>query len=171
MFSKYSSILDSQDYFYATSTRTINEATICANNYEYSHIRSWLNDIFYNHAFTSEEKALIQTTTVDNSVTSTGLNPNQYACANTSDQVFLLSHAESNSVAYGLNTTASRQLQPSAYAKAQGVYTDTTGVWWLRSPINDDSTRARYVNEYGNFGGNSVNRTDHGVVPAMWISL
>jgi hypothetical protein len=165
-------IIDSQDYFYSASTRSINEATVYANNYGYSHVRSWLNASFYDTAFTGEEKAQIQTTNVDNSEASTGSNPNQYACANTSDKVFLLSFAEAISSAYGFNllVLAPRQLIPSAYAKAQGVYTETTGIWWLRSPYTTSSS-ARYVNIDGNFGTNSVNRTDLGVIPALWISL
>ena len=131
-------VLDSQDYYYSTSHRTIESTTVDANNYEYSHIRSWLYDNFDNTAFSTEEKARIQTTTVDNSVASTGYDPNQYACENTSDKVFLLSYVEATSTTYGLSTTASRQLVPSAYAQSQGAYTNTNtfGSWWLRSPLN-----------------------------------
>jgi hypothetical protein len=103
-------VLDSQDYHYSTSDRIIGGSTVYANNYKESHIRSWLNDNFYNTAFTAAEKARIQTTTVDNSAASTGDAPNQYACANTSDKVFLLSYAEATSATYGLSTDASRQL-------------------------------------------------------------
>ncbi|MFA5736480.1 MAG: DUF6273 domain-containing protein, partial [Bacilli bacterium] len=139
-------VLDSQDYHYSTSERTIGGSTVYANNYKESHILSWLNDNFYNTAFTAAEKARIQTTTVDNSVASTGYDPNAYACANTSDKVFLLSYAEATSATYGLSTDASRQLQPSAYAQSQGVYTYTSNGnsnWWLRSPYSDGANRAR----------------------------
>src|SRR5574344_1770668 len=119
-------VLDSQDYDYSTSNRTIGGSTVYPNNYKESHIRSWLNDTFYNTAFTAAEKARIQTTTVDNSVASTGFSPNTYACANTSDQVFLLSYAEATNASYGLSTDASRQLKSSAYAQSQGVLTDNT---------------------------------------------
>jgi hypothetical protein len=124
-------VLDSQDYHYSRDERTIGGSTVYANNYEHSHIRSWLNDNFYNTAFTAEEKARIQTTTVDNSVASTGYSSNKniasYVCANTSDKVFLLSYAEVTSATYGftygLSKTIARQLKPSAYAQSQGVYT------------------------------------------------
>lgn len=168
-------VLDSQDYHYSTSNRTIGVSTVYANNYEHSHIRSWLNDTFYNTAFNAAEKAKILTTTVDNSVASTGYSTNQYACANTSDKVFLLSYAEATSATYGLNTDASRQLQPSAYAQSQGVCTYTSNgnsYWWLRSPGNyvaynvslvSNDGRVRYlINVYD---------TSRGVVPALWISL
>ena len=173
-------VLDSQDYHYSTSNRTIGGSTVYANNYKESHIRSWLNDNFYNTAFTAAEKARIQTTTVDNSVASTGYSSNTYACANTSDKVFLLSYAEATSATYGLSTDASRQLQPSAYAQSQGVYTYTNGksYWWLRSPSNYRATYARYVGNDGNVDYSSdvdhirdVPRTGYGVLPALWISL
>jgi uncharacterized repeat protein (TIGR02543 family) len=167
-------VLDSQDYHYSTSNRTIGGSTVWANNYKESHIRSWLNDNFYNTAFTAEEKARIQTTTVDNSAASTGYSTNSYACANTSDKVFLLSFAEARSATYGLSTDASRQLQPSAYAQSQGVDTDEgNSPWWLRSPYSSIIDHARIVNSYGYAGsrGVKVNGTCYGVVPALWISL
>jgi hypothetical protein len=167
-------VLDSQDYHYSTSNRTIGGSTVYPNNYKESHIRSWLNDTFYNTAFTAAEKARIQTTTVDNSVASTGYSSNTYACANTSDKVFLLSYAEATSATYGLSTTTSRELQPSAYAQSQGVITyisNGNSVWWLRSPYNSSADLARYVYYDGNVGLNRVYYTNDGVVPALWISL
>lgn len=168
-------VLDSQDYHYSYDARTIGGSTVYANNYKESHIRSWLNDNFYNTAFTAAEKARIQTTTVDNSVASTGFSSNSFACANTSDKVFLLSYAEATSATYGLNTDASRQLQPSAYAQSQGVYTYTSNgnsYWWLRSPSSYDGHGARDVSSDGDVGSiDDVRGTCFGVVPALWISL
>lgn len=166
-------VLDSQDYYYSTSNRTISGATVYPNNYKESHIRSWLNATFYNTAFTTEEKARVQTTTVDNSAASTGVDPNQYACANTSDKVFLLSYAEATSTTYGLSTT-SRQLKPSAYAQSQGVYISASNgnsYWWLRSPINYYAYRVRGVSIDGIVYYGNVNYAYYGVVPALWISL
>jgi hypothetical protein len=167
-------VLDSQDYHYSVDDRTIGGSTVYANNYKESHIRSWLNDNFYNTAFTAAEKARIQTTTVDNSVASTGYDPNAYACANTSDKVFLLSYSETTNASYGLSTTTARQLKPSAYAQSQGVYTDTSNgnsYWWLRSPDYNNANFARSVNINGNVDDNGVSLTNYGVVPALWISL
>jgi len=168
-------VLDSQDYHYSLAERTIDGSTVYANNYKESHIRSWLNDNFYNTAFTTEEKARIQTTNVDNSVASTGYSSNTYVCANTSDQVFLLSYAEATSATYGLSTTTARQLQPSAYAQSQGVYTDTSNgnsYWWLRSPNFLSANYARFVNYDGIVNYiYYVYITSSGVVPALWISL
>src|SRR5574344_2092434 len=162
--------LDSQDYHYSISTRTIDGSTVYSNNYQESHIRSWLNSNFYNTAFTTAQQARIQTTTVDNSVASTGYSSNPYACANTSDKVFLLSYAEATSASYNLGTNASRQLGPSDYAKSQGVYTyGGYNLWWLRSPVNDDDNSARFVSYDGHVDiSNYVSIASYGVVPALW---
>lgn len=171
-------ILDSQNYHYSTSLRTVDGSTIFPNNYKESHIRSWLNDNFYNTAFNAEEKARIQTTTVDNSVVSTGYSSNRYACVDTEDKVFLLSYVEATSAAYGLDTNASKQVSPSAYAKSQGVYTYTNGfcLWWLRSPESNVDFIASFVNLDGfvddiDLFTDSVSLTSYGVVPALRISL
>jgi hypothetical protein len=174
-------VLDSQDYHYSILTRTIGGSTVYSNNYKESHIRSWLNDSFYNTAFSTEEKARIQTTTIDNSVASTGYSSNPYACANTIDKVFLLSYAEATSATYGLSTTTARQLAPSAYAKAQGVSVNSYNgfsAWWLRSPYDSGSYGALGVDDYGDVYSdgyvnldNLVYLTFNGVVPALWISL
>lgn len=169
-------ILDSQDYYYSMSNRTIDSATVYPNNYQYSYIRSWLNDNFYSTAFSTEEKARIQTSTIDNSPASTGNNPNQYACANTSDKVFLLSYVEATNATYGMNTTEARKLQPSPYSQAQGAYTyDTYGYWWTRSPVASYSLSVRLVDGGGGTQQyysdlDHITRTSIGVVPAMWIS-
>lgn len=163
-------VLDSQDYHYSLEDRTIGGSTVYPNNYKESHIRSWLNDNFYNTAFTAAEKARIQTTTVDNSGGLTGYSPNFFPCANTSDRVFLLSYAEATSATYGLSSAASRQLKPSAYAQSQGVFTHTSNgnsYWWLRSP---SSARTVYCGGYVYYY-DDVFSTNNGVVPALWISL
>ena len=41
--------------------------SLAENNYEYSYVRKWLNDDFYNTAFNSNDKAKILKTKVDNS--------------------------------------------------------------------------------------------------------
>lgn len=167
--------LDSQDYFYSTSWRTIDGKRVYANNYEHSHIRSWLNDTFYTTAFNSYEQARIKTTTVDNSVASTGYSSNQYAGRNTNDKVFLLSYAEATNANYGLNTNAARQLNSSDYAKSQGVYVASNSYysrWWLRSPDDYFSGDvAHLVYDFGVIDGFNVYYTNNGVVPALWISL
>ena len=52
------------------------------NNYALSEVRQWLNDTFYQTAFTSLERELILATNVDNSAKSTGYAKNPYVSFN-----------------------------------------------------------------------------------------
>lgn len=154
-----------------------------ANNYAYSTIRKWLNETFYNMAFSDTEKAKILTFAVDNSPKSTGYETSEFACEETKDNVFLLSVAESVNKNYGFSESfheydSLRRKKTTDYARAQGAYTsDATdsqgnGWWWLRSPRNDNALNARGVYYDGYVSGNrTVNRTDCGVVPAICVKL
>ena len=124
------SILTANVQYYGSSdNRTLNEATVYANNYKYSNIRAylngtknqfvtdggtgtefdvdWTNKGFLQTAFTTSAQALIATTTVDNSEDSTtdaGNNltkASKYACDNTEDKIFLLSEKEATTTDYG----------------------------------------------------------------------
>ena len=183
-------ILDSQDYNYTNNSSN----GYYANNYANSSIRKWLNETFYNVAFNSLQKALINTVTVDNSARSTNpdnnatyLNSgtNQCACDNTQDKVWLLSKQEVTRASYGFNTSLDtddtiRRKQASAYAQCQGTYVyrsidsvyNGNSYWWLRSPDYDCDDRAWFV-DYGGYSTShdSVRSTNLGVVPALQISL
>lgn len=162
------------------------------NNYERSEIRAWLNKNFYGQAFNEEQKKLILRSEVDNSARSTNPNSeatafnsgnNDYACANTQDNVFLLSEQEVTAAAYGFSSSYSdydtaRCKQNTDYAKCQGAWTSTdgyykgNGYWWLRSPGYDRSSGARFVRNYGYAASDViVLSTLHGVVPALKIKL
>lgn len=173
------------------------EEIIYENNYLYSTIRTWLNETFYNTAFSAAEKTSIVSTTVNNSARST--NPddnatqwnsgtNDYACDDTEDYVFLLSTREvttdNNGGAYWFDIKRdaigifSECKQNTDYAKCQGAYTiadgtyEGNGPWWLRSPMYDFSNDARFVNFDGYVDGSgSVDYTSGGIVPALKIRL
>ena len=166
-------ILDSQQYDYEDGSYS--------NNYAESTIRSWLNETFYNTAFNELQQSIIQTVEVDNSAESTGDNPNQYACENTFDKIFLMSYVEAttwftrNSAREKLTRNSAREKQGSDYAKSQGLLVDTSSGnsrYWLRSPNHFYSRYARVVNDDGIIGNsNSVDRTNYGVLPALVIEL
>lgn len=138
-------------------------------------LRKWLNGTFLNKAFSTEEQAQIQNTTV-----SADNNP-QYSTNPgnaTTDKVFLLSI---NEVEKYFNSDEARKCAPTAYAKAQGASTSDTfktpsGAatcwWWLRSP-GDDQSSAAYVYfggdvfELGNYVFSGLNA----VRPALWITI
>ena len=153
------------------------------NNYANSDIRAWLNYEFYKTAFGELQQAIIQTTVVDNSVYSTGYSSNPYACENTSDKVFLLSYREVTNSAYGFASSYStydmaRRMLTSDFSRATGAYMSTdssyygNGWWWLRSPSDNGSYSARYVNRYGGVDDrNYVSYVNYGVVPALNLML
>ena len=138
-------------------------------------LRKWLNGTFLNNAFSTEEQAQIQNTTV-----SADNNP-QYSTNPgnaTTDKVFLLSI---NEVEKYFNSNEARKCAPTAYAEAQGVWTSDTyktpsGAatcwWWLRSPgSNQDEAASVYVDgSVGEYGRN-VNHVHGAVRPAMWITI
>ena len=192
-------LLDTQYFFGLWDDRTLNGQTIYANNYEYSNIRAWLNGYngtsyglkdyingytsygakdytnkgFIDIAFTKEEQAIIKTTLVDNSVSSTGDKENQYVCDNTNDKIYLLSYKEATNTTYGFISDSSREAQPTDYAAARYciMYSNGNGRWWLRSPSNYYSDGARYVNNNGGLSGDYVYKKYHGVRAALEINL
>lgn len=86
-------------------------------------LRTWLNGMFYNKAFSSAEQAAILTTNVDNSKSQCYSGWNTSGGNNTQDKVFLLSYAEASKyfgVTYNSSNTKSR-VAPTAYAIAQGA--------------------------------------------------
>ena len=93
-------IIDNQVFCTSRDNRTIGDQTIYANNYEHSTIREWLNNAFYNKAFSTPEKGSILTTLVDNSASTTASSTNPYFSNNTMDKVYLLSYQESISSTY-----------------------------------------------------------------------
>ncbi|MBE6812246.1 MAG: hypothetical protein E7523_05130 [Ruminococcaceae bacterium] len=109
-----------------------------ANNYEKSSIRTWLNNDFYNTAFSAAQQNIIVSTTLDNSAYST--SHSVYDSASTSDKIYLLSYADALNTSYGFSSSIfgdlARQAQGSAYAECQGLCVNSeTGNsdWLLRS--------------------------------------
>jgi hypothetical protein len=190
-------VLDSQDYNYTTSSRSGatdyqgNSTTdnVYANNYMYSHIRSWLNQTFYDTAFNTLEKEIIEITEVDNSVTSTDSSNNLYVCSNTFDYIFLLSSGEANTYYPYIRTMFSdgpsrRRAQSTDYAKSQGeIGPNTTAYYWLRlksyysssltSYYDRNTLYVSYISANGDIYGDYQSAVDrlYGVRPVCWINL
>ena len=173
-------IIDSQAYSnitYNYENENWNDAehTHYANDYATSSIRKWLNDDFYNTAFSASQKANILTTELDNRAYSTSYSKND--SETTYDKVFLLSWSEMQNTAYGFpantGTSSARQAKGTDYAKCQGLWADSSNecsIQRLRSAGNY-SDYTCYVNSYGfpNYYW-GVDITSYGVRPAIRIS-
>ena len=134
-------------------------------------LRSWLNSTFLNAAFTADEQKAIQKTSVDNSKSQGNSNWSTSGGNNTTDQIFLLSYAEAGKY---FASNSDRICKPTAYAKAQGVYTNDSGNcwWWLRSPGCTQDSAANVYYKNGSLGDPcSVSFGNDAVRPAFWINL
>lgn len=137
--------------------------------WEQCSLRKWLNDSFFNAAFSEEEQALIQNTTV-----SADKNPKYSTDPGnaTTDKVFLLSINEAEKYFSG---EQARKCTTTAYviAIAQSEYDNKyVSWWWLRSP-GDKQKNAAHVDYAGSidYSSLSVSGNVGCVRPALWISL
>lgn len=130
-------------------------------------LRGWLNDEFYNKAFTADEKEKILTTAVSTPDNDKWGTKGGEA---TEDKVFALSIQELEEL---LPELADRKAEPTGKALENGVYVYTeTGysVWWLRS-----SGYVQYAGSRVGAGGHIEDkiyddvRPHRGARPAMWI--
>jgi len=170
--------LDTQPYNTTYTSTTWKDCTL----------RSWLNNDFYNNAFSSQNKsAIISTTLVNDDNPYYGTEGGE----NTTDNVFLLSIADSQNADYGFDSTRyntsyyynsydpGRRVKPTTFAKARGAYFCNTsgeyannGWWWLRSP-GSHTTSAANVNDLGRVYeiGYIVSSVHGSVRPALHLNL
>lgn len=175
-------ILDCHNYYFNTAIRIINRNTIYASNYQYSGIRSWLNDDFYNTAFRLNNKH-IKTTKVINNSEQNGHENEKYSSETTDDKVFILSYKEltNSQFCYSAASIAASQrgAKGSDYARANGIYVYPSdwatfyynGLYWSRSPISTTDYYVYEVNIDGSIVTADVNSTHIGVRPAITLSL
>ena len=153
--------------------------TCYANDYATSSIRAWLNDDFYNIAFSSSQNANILTSKLDNKAYKTSYS--EFDGETTYDKVFLLSWNEVQNTAYGFSANTSsdtaRAAKHTDYAECQGLWVSASNkcvFQYLRSASNH-SISVCYVYSDGNLDGVNwrdwdVSDTDGGVRPAIKIS-
>lgn len=142
-------------------------------NWEKSSLRIWLNKDFYNAAFNEEEKAKIKTRFVCGETNSEYImNPN----CGVNNKVFLLSKTE---VLKYFSSDNERRCAPTAYAKANGAFTDdrykvdgkATCTWWLCSEGYKYGA-AQVVDDGGVYYSGSRTNLDYICIrPALWITL
>lgn len=148
--------------------------------WENCELREWLNNEFYETAFSSAEQGAVAAQTVVNA-------DNPYFGTeggnDTIDKVFFLSLSEALNPEYGFceNDEAwsfSRRVKASAYAKIKGVSTSASGVYknscyvTLRSPGYTTSDVAGiFVSGVVNRHGSISNGNGGACVPALHINL
>lgn len=151
------------------------EHTHYANDYATSSIRAWLNDDFYNTAFSSSQKASILISELDNKAYTTSRS--EYDSETTYDKVFLLSWSEMQNTAYGFPahtdySSSARQAKDTDYAECQGSsdQSNECSVQRLRS-AGGYSDRVCVVKRDGSldYFWNVLN-TNYGIRPALKIS-
>ncbi len=173
-------IIDSQAYqnfVYYNGSEYYNskDCTNYASDWVTSSLRQWLNNDFYNTAFTAEEKEQIGTSHLENKSTYSST----YDSADTYDKIFPISYYDAINSAYDFNSSSgyydtARQLKGTDYAKCQGlyVYNDSgssyngNSWWWLRTPGRYSYYACR-VDSYGSVFSDIVNYYNYGVRPAF----
>lgn len=155
LISKYG--LDCQPYNEAFADVTWSDCTL----------RTWLNDIFLNEAFTASEQLSLQPVTLSNPD-----NPGYGTLGgpDTTDRIFLLSIQEADEY---FDSNWARECIPTEVVMRAGIpTTDGACLWWLRSPGNHQSYAA-YVKGYGDISsfGNMVYPGYEAVRPVVLLKL
>lgn len=177
-------LLSVEKYYHSSVEREIGGKTISPNNYEYSDIRNWLNNDFYQTAFAFGNNDVL-TSFVDNS-SSTVATPesSEYCCNDTNDKVFALSYKDYNDEDLGFSLDGSdfskRRFKTTDYTRAQGATygTDTfnlfCGYCWTRSPYADpyqeEGVLASRCNKNGTVNEDFVGQSRSCVQPAIKIT-
>ena len=138
-------------------------------------LRAWLNNEFYQTAFTEEEQAAILLTEVDNSPAQSHPKYRTSSGINTQDRIFLISYAEAEKY---FPDNESRRAAPTDYAVARGVKINNyyeidgrkCGMWWLRS-AGQDQWRVGMSYFYGELNYSYATKDVVGVRPMMWVDL
>lgn len=147
-------------------------------------LREWLNEEFYEEAFTDEEQEKILLSTSEGFLEHNSRVPGRdydKLERETEDYVFLLSYTEVyqyiNSK-HGDESDPERLCYPTEYAKNNTdikIYNDACG-WWLcagsRGGYNGERRRPYVVSVHGGISQEeNVDSSKYAVRPAMWIEL
>ncbi len=117
--------------------------------WEESRMRFWLNDLFFNTAFSGEEQSFILPGTASG------------------DRVFLLNLSEAEKFFPALKD---RKAPATYYARMNGVLSDGSGEYWLCADLKKDAD-GRRVGTDGRIALTQANDPDVGVRPVIWLSI
>ncbi len=144
-------------------------------------LRTWLNETFYNRAFTEEEQAAILTSDVENADNSFhGTDSGE----DTQDKVFLASESEVTNTAYGFcdvwtTYSKTRRIASTEFAQAMGAWKGTYNdlyygnCWWLLRTAGAYGQAVSMVYPYGNvyLDGFYAKQEYYAVVPEIRIDI
>ncbi|MBQ3571830.1 MAG: leucine-rich repeat domain-containing protein [Clostridia bacterium] len=152
-----------------------------SNDYDYSEIKAWINEEFYNVGFNDLQKGVIVSAYVNNNSSLTSIHgPSLYVPSN---EVFLLSYYELTKNKYLFNTnetlpSSNRSKKASDYAICVGAIittnTDYYGYssWYLRTITENHKDCVMYVNETGVVNNSvCVYEKGYGIAPVLYIRL
>ena len=140
-----------------------------SNVWQGSDAQKWCQD-FYGKSFSTGEQGAVFATTKNDAEykakASSGALPLQYGVSQLEeDKVFFLSAEEAENSAYGFINNAARL--------AYFGNTSNRGVWWLRSPVEQQGTpNAGTIHRtYGYLYGMTVSKNDYSARPAFNLDL
>ncbi|MBQ9265752.1 MAG: hypothetical protein IJ186_01595 [Bacilli bacterium] len=159
-----------------------------ANNYEYSDLRVYCNNFFYNAAFSDTQRALIEDTTYKNDKSTTkaaGRDKDTVTtCQDLTDKVFILSYEECHKEEYGFDKVgkygdAERQLYCSDLSKANGNdiwprddYFYGMGIRWQRSAYPNSNEHAGRNSSHGyTYFYDNAYKDNGGVAPSIVLKV
>ena len=157
----------------------------CEISWEKCDLRSWMNDTFYNKAFSKEEQKAIERVTLDNNngYESSTMWRTMRDGPETNDKVFPLSCKEAEQIfgyksGYnGFRLTVLRGdgiCEPTKYALSQGAKIDENDngccYWWMRS-VASQTFQAAYVSPLGSEGTLACSTKEICVRPAILVYL
>lgn len=154
----------------------------CNLSWYESTLRDWLNTVFLNRAFSTEEQKSICATWLENQNYQHGsYEDGTLDEDDTQDKVFLLSREEAEDhfeVKWGCRNNISGRMAPTDYAIKHGAYMDrdhktgegkAAGGWWLRSM--DGPVYPLHVLFDGSLDVCDAGETLIAIRPAVWISV
>ena len=152
------------------------EEPSAAIGWETSHLRIWMNGVFFEEAFTKEEKGAITKSIITNDAEKYYPVGNSTADKvetlgvgqSTEDYVFCLSIKEAFHL---FENNAARKAPVTMHAKVQGAITfERCGSWWLRTP-SETLNNETIVDVTGVIkeGGCGVDVATVGIRPAMYV--
>ena len=157
---------------YALDSKTYHNTMRGKITWEQCALRNWLNNEFYNRAFSTEEKqCILQSDVSADKNPKNSTNPGNA----TKDNVFLLSIVEANKY---FKSDDARKCAPTDYAIQQGAYaSDSYKVegrracwWWLRSPGYYSNIAALVLTD-GSINYGSVDLSSDAVRPCVRVRL